>query len=106
MCLCLCVCLCVYVSVCVSVCLCVFLAVGGECSVAANTSSGLEGWWQGKSSILTSLSQCRAYDRPAGLHFIKYRTPADFSRPDEVFTGMPQLLTLSIYLSSSSSSSL
>ena len=62
----------------------VCVAVGGVCSVSRNTSSGLEGWWEGRSSVLTSLSQCYTYDEPAGLHLIKYRAPADFSLPDEV----------------------
>jgi len=65
---------------------CVCVAVGGVCSSSHNTTSGLEGWWRGRSAMLTSLSQCHAYDQPAGLHWIRYRSPADFSLPDEVLS--------------------
>jgi len=64
--------------------MCVFEAVGGVCNTSSNTTSGLEGWWNGRSALLTSLSQCHAYDHPSGLHFIRYRAPANFSLPDEV----------------------
>ena len=78
-----------------SVCLCqwgiggwvyvlVCTGVGGVCSVASNTSSGLEGWWVGRSTLLSTLSECRLFDEPAGLHFITYRAPANFSTPDQV----------------------
>jgi len=63
---------------------CVCSAVGGVCSASDNTSSGVEGWWRGRSAVLTSLSQCLALDQPSGLHWIRYRPPANFSTPDEV----------------------
>ena len=65
-----------------SVCLCT--GVGGVCSTASNTSSGLEGWWIGRGALLSSVSECLVSDEPAGLHFITYRAPANFSTPDQV----------------------
>jgi len=85
--------MCVMVSVLAGVggaCMCVMVSVsagvGGVCSASDNTSSGLEGWWRGRSAVLTSLSQCQAYDQPAGLHWLRYRPPANFSQPDEVMS--------------------
>jgi hypothetical protein len=42
------------------------------------------GWWGGLSVSLTTLLQCQREDFPAGLHWIKYRSPMNFSYPDEV----------------------
>jgi len=76
--------------------LCMLLAVGGVCRASHNTSSGIEGWWNGRSASLTSLSQCHSSDQPSGLHFIRYRSPANFSLPDEVssLVQLPLLLPL------------
>jgi hypothetical protein len=60
------------------------LAPSGVCSLSRNTTSGMEGWWGGLSARLTSLQQCYVDDLPAGLHWIRYRHPANFSMPDEV----------------------
>jgi len=64
--------------------LCVWAGVGGVC----NVSSGMDGWWRGRSDTLTSLLQCHSLDHPAGLHWIRYRPPANYSQPDEVLTAL------------------
>ena len=56
----------------------------GACNSNEGTLSGLAGWWGNGSMVLTSVDQCRLYDWPAGLHFIKYRYPPNFTNPDEV----------------------
>ncbi|KAL8608232.1 hypothetical protein ACOMHN_016687 [Nucella lapillus] len=56
----------------------------GTCLAANQTRSGLEGWWGGLSRQLTTLLQCQKEDFPAGLHWIKYRSPMNLSFPDEL----------------------
>jgi len=38
----------------------------------------------GRSALATTLDQCWSEDYPAGLHWIKYRSPVDWTLPDEV----------------------
>lgn len=59
-------------------------ALRGVCASSRNTASGLEGWWEGVSALSTSLEQCLLEDYPAGLHWIKYRSPMNPNLPDEV----------------------
>ncbi|KAH9496424.1 Multiple epidermal growth factor-like domains protein 8, partial [Bulinus truncatus] len=59
-------------------------APSGTCRAANETVSGIVGWWGGLSAKLTSLIQCQTEDFPAGLHFVKYRAPANNSYPDEL----------------------
>lgn len=59
-------------------------ALRGVCASSRNTASGLEGWWVGLSAVSTSLEQCVLEDYPAGLHWIKYRSPVNPNLPDEV----------------------
>ncbi|XP_067662212.1 multiple epidermal growth factor-like domains protein 8 [Haliotis asinina] len=56
----------------------------GTCESANNTVSGLEGWWEGLSRNLTTIEQCVLEDYPAGLHWIRYRSPKNTTFPDEV----------------------
>ncbi|CAL1535782.1 unnamed protein product, partial [Lymnaea stagnalis] len=56
----------------------------GTCMAPNETTSGIQGWWGGLSANLTTLLQCQVEDIPAGLHFVKYRDPANYSYPDEL----------------------
>nr|KAG5710511.1 hypothetical protein BaRGS_013157 [Batillaria attramentaria] len=56
----------------------------GTCRAADQTRSGIQGWWGGLSSNLTTLLQCQHEDFPAGLHWIKYRNPMNSTFPDEL----------------------
>ena len=58
----------------------------GICNPDEGTHSGLDGWWGANSSRPISLDKCRLEDYPAGLHWIKYKYPANWDHPDEVCT--------------------
>ncbi|XP_055897034.1 multiple epidermal growth factor-like domains protein 8 [Biomphalaria glabrata] len=56
----------------------------GTCRSANGTVTGVVGWWGGLSANLTSIIQCQTEDFPAGLQFVKYREPANYTYPDEL----------------------
>ncbi|XP_055954420.1 multiple epidermal growth factor-like domains protein 8 [Patella vulgata] len=56
----------------------------GTCLAAENTSSGIQGWWEGLSASLTTHQQCQLEDYPAGLHWIEYRFPMNKTYPDHL----------------------
>ena len=56
----------------------------GVCYSSRNTMSGLEGWWGGLSASITLHDDCPRLDLPAGIHWIRYKSPVNFDMPDEV----------------------
>ncbi|XP_023931409.1 multiple epidermal growth factor-like domains protein 8 isoform X3 [Lingula anatina] len=56
----------------------------GACNPPANIPADQSGWWGPSSPFLTSLDQCRLQDFPAGLHWLKYRSPPNLEQPDDV----------------------
>ena len=62
----------------------IFSEPAGSCREANLTSSGMVGWWGGKSASLSQLNQCSSDNFPAGLQSIIYRPPFNLNQPDEV----------------------